>query len=550
LDAVWPSHVKLFPDHVEVGMSVTRSYILAAYPREVYPGWFESLLAFSHPLAITFRSAPVDASTASQSVNRRMIWHRGAAEADRVQGRLGRAERQVALDDAERVRIELAKGDLTLLEVSLTVTLWANDVEALDRISRLFESLCHSLMCVPRVLRYQQHLGLRRGLPIGDPPETTREMDSRAWATLFPFSSRDVLHASGQVMGLNPASQSFVIVDRFLLASPHSITIGWSGAGKSFTAKLETLRSRYRGWRVSIVDPEGEYAPLSRAGAAVWKVGQEGQHALPYDPFSLPSTADQEGTRRADFLIRLLHRLSPDLMRQYGPEVQDAVWRTVHARESRFSPNADRDADFTPVLDELGRHSPSARDRLELVYRRWSSVFGSGKPAWAPADGGIEVYDFSQLAEGLKGPAYFALTEWLMRRMDGSRERRLIIFDEAWHLLNDEQSAPYLEELFRRARKWGTALSLLSQDIGDFTRNRAAQVCLRNAPLVLLLRQHPESVAEVAEMLRLNDGEVQIIESAGQGEGLLLMGDAHIPLRVVASPAEARMVQGEDGEKI
>lgn len=549
LNAVWPSHVRLFPSYVEAGTWVARSYMVAAYPREVYPGWFEPLLAFSHPIVITLYSAPVDTAAAAQSVTRRMIWHRGAADADRVQGRLGRADRQVALDDAERVRLELAKGDLRLLHVSLTVTLWEVDLEALERTSQLFESLCHSVMCVPRLLRYQQHLGLRRGLPLGDPPQRPREMDSRAWATLFPFSSRDVLDPSGQVLGLNPTSQSLVIVDRFVMASPHSITIGWSGAGKSFAAKLETMRSRYRGWRVSIVDPEGEYAPLADAGAQVWKFGQGDAQAMPYNPFDLSRTRDEEGTRRGDFLIRLLHRLAPELMRQYGSDVQDAIWRTLDIDTERFSPGLPGGGGFDPVLEALGRRSHSARDRLDLVHRRWSSVFGSGKGTARPAaSDAFEVYDFSGIAEGMKGAAYFALTEWLMRRMEGSRERRLIIFDEAWHLLNDQQSAPYLEELFRRARKWGTALSLLTQDIGDFTRNRAAQVCLRNAPLVLLLRQHPESVAEVAELLRLNEGEVQIIEAAGQGEGLLLMGDAHIPLRVVASAGEARIIQGKEND--
>lgn len=551
LDMVWPSHVKIFSDHVEVGEHVTRSYTIVGYPREVYPGWFEPVLSFSDPLVITFCSAPVDAVVAAQAVRRRMIWHRGAADADRVQGRLGRADRQVALDDAETMRLDLAKGDLKLLEVAVTVTLWAPDLGALDRSSRLFESLCYSLMCIPRQLRYQQDVGLRRGLPLGDAPQNPREMDSRAWSTLFPFSSRDVMHTSGQVLGINPASRSFVIVDRFLLASPHSITIGWSGAGKSFAAKVEALRSRYRGWAVTIVDPEGEYVPLARAGASVWDLGNTGGESagMPYDPFWLPQAADEEGTRRADFLLRLLHRLAPELMERHGHEVHDAVWRVVHQRSVKFSPMGSADNGFWTVLEELGRLNAPARDRLELVHRRWVSVFGPGSELGSGRTSAeLEIFDFSHLAEGMKGAAYFALTEWLMRRMEGSARRRLIIFDEAWHLLNDAESAAYLEELFRRARKWGTALSLLSQDIGDFTRNRAAQVCLRNAPLVLLLRQHPQSVAEVGELLRLNEGEVQIIESSGRGEGLLLLGEAHVPIRVVASLLEKRLILGEDGE--
>lgn len=542
LDVIWPSHVRLFPDYAELGDQFARSYIVVGYPREVSPGWFEPLIGFPNPLTIAFVSGPMDSQEAQSSMSRRMIWHRGVQAADQAQGLMGRAERIVALEDAERVRLDLAKGEIRMIEVGLTITLWASSPEALDTSTRLFESLVQSMMIAVRRLRYQQKAGIRQALPLGELPPKVREIDSQTWATLFPFSTRDVVHDGGQVLGINPVSRGFIIADRFQLASPHSITIGWSGAGKSFAAKLETLRSRYRGWAVSVVDPEGEYISLGKVGAMVWKLGvqEDGEAGFPYDPFDLGADHDlEEENRKTEFLLRWLSRLAPELMSEFGSVVHDAVWRSLRYRHQHFSPGTNSSLNAHALMEEIARDSVRASDRLDLAHRRWQSSMGNVRRG-APET--FEVFDLHRLGESTKGAAYLALTEWLMRRMGQERGRRLIVFDEAWHLLNDQESSPYLEELFRRGRKWDTAVSLLSQDIGDFTRHRAAEVCLRNAPMVLLLRQHPQSLAEVSQLLRLHEGEVDIIEAAGIGEGLLLLADDHLPIRVMASKYEQQLL--------
>lgn len=536
LDLLWPSHIRLHPDCAEIGDRWVRSYTIVGYPREVRAGWFEPLLGFPNPVSLVFRNAPVDTGSVVESLNRRMIWSRGSVEADRALGRMSPAEQTVALEDAEQVRLDLAKGETRMIEVGLTVALWAGDRESLEQSSRLFESLTQGMMMVARPLRYQQEIALKQLLPLGEPADKVREMDTRAWSTLFPFSSRDVIHPQGQVLGVNPVTKSLIIADRFQMASPHSITIGWSGSGKSFAAKLEALRSRYRGWAVTVIDPEGEYHWLDRVGATVWALGDENTPGFPFDPFSFSAASTQdERARETDFFLRILRRLAPELMDEYGAQVHDAVWRVLGRQHERFSPIERGQSDRTRLLEELDHEVGHARERLEIAWQRWEMAVGS--PVLSREDQ-FEVFDFSRIGMAMKGSIYLALTEWLIRRMSREGSPRLIIFDEAWHLLNDRESAAYLEELFRRARKWHVALSLLSQDIGDFVRNRAAEVCLRNAPMVLLLRQHAEGVAEVAQMLRLHEGEVEIITSANPGEGLLLLADDHMPIHVMASPHE------------
>ncbi|MCY0897667.1 MAG: ATP-binding protein [Firmicutes bacterium] len=544
-NAVWPSHLKIYPTHIESGEQVARFYQVVGYPREVAPGWFEPLIHWAAPLTIAMHVAPIDTHLIVRSMTRRMIWHRGALAWDQSQGRLSQPQQVVALDDAEQLRMTLARGDTRMLEVLLIIGLWAPSVDELENQAQQLESRAQAMMLVLRSMRYRQLEALQLALPLRVPPLPGREMDSRVWATLFPFSSGEVMHRTGQVLGVNPRTNTLIVVDRFHLASPHSITIGWSGAGKSFAAKLEAMRARYRPLAVSIVDPEGEYRWLQRLGAQLWTIGHEsaGLGTFPYDPFAVQVQADEEETaRQADFLLRLIRRLAPDFIERFGGDAEDALWRAIRDRSGRWRLDGTGQVTMKEWLNAVRADQDRVRARLETIWQRWQHAVGTAPLPAAT----FEVFDFSRVVDGMKGAVYLALTEWLMRRMARDNQRRLIIFDEAWHLLTDDQSAPYLEELFRRGRKWGTAVSLLTQDIGDFTRSRAAEVCLRNAPMLLLMRQHPESLREIQTLLRLSEGEIDIIRQAGRGEGLLMLADEHLPIRVVASQRETELLTGTE----
>ncbi|MCY0878670.1 MAG: ATP-binding protein [Firmicutes bacterium] len=545
LDPLWPSHLLIHPSYVEIGEHVIRFYQVSGYPREVGPGWLDPLLQWSWPLTIVMHVEPVDTGTMVRSMTRRMVWHRGALAWEQNQGRLSRADRLVALDDAERLRLTLVRGDARMLEVSMIVGVWGRTVDDLNRQGEQLESRAQSLLLLMRVLTYRQLEALKQLVPVMPSLLPRREMDSRAWATIFPFSSDEIMHDGGQVFGVNPRTKALIVVDRFQLASPHSITIGWSGAGKSFAAKLEALRAQYRPLAVSIVDPEGEYCWLRALGAQVWNIGTEtgAVSRFPYDPFTVDIHASEEEiSRQADFLMRLLRRLAPDFVDALAGDAENALWRAIRQASGRWTLDGGAPVTMADWLRALPANHDRVRNRLETLWQRWRGVVGPSQPL----DATFEVFDFSGVVEGMKGAVYLALTEWLMRRMERDARRRLIIFDEAWHLLTDDESASYLEELFRRGRKWGTAVSLLTQDISDFTRSRAAEVCLRNAPMLLLLRQHPESLREVQTLLRLSDAELDVVRQASQGDGLLLLADQRVPIRIVASRREQTLLTGTE----
>ena len=62
--------------------------------------------------------------------------------------------------------------------------------------------------------------------------------------------------------------------------------------------------------------------------------------------------------------------------------------------------------------------------------------------------------------------------------------------------------------------------------------NEAAQSIVLNADFIMLLKQSPLDRMRWAELLNLSDQEEECIdESVDNGDGLLIAGDARIPIR-------------------
>lgn len=530
LDLLWPDSVVVQPTFCRIDGRYLRTYAVVGFPREVEPGWLLPLLRFSRPHTAVFYTRPLATEDVLAQMRRRLIVQRGSEAADDKQGRLADPLLSQAVADTDRLRRQLARGDARMVEVGLAMSLWANSMEELDDSSRLLTSLTDSLLLVLRLMRFEQEAGLLWMLPSGRWPDTLREMDTAAWSCAFPFAGDEVTHRGGQIWGDHAAAPSWIIIDRFQMPSPHSVILGWSGSGKSYFAKLEAIRSRYRNLAVAVVDPEGEYGVLSQAGAAVVRLGTQ-EAGLGFEPFELDRTGEGYDAQ-LEFILRLLPRLVEGWQEHHAIRVAQCAYDEDSAEKA--SPSA--------AQTWIARLEASDLETYHLVktaWMRWRQLGGAPRPGAILPE--FVVYDLSQVSDRMKAAVYLVLAE-MLARTTARAARRLVIIDEAWYLVNDPDTAPYLESLFRRARKWGTALSLISQDFGDFTQNRAAEVCLRNAPLLLLLRQHRDSLRQLQSALRLTPGEIERVLGAGVGQGLLLAGEDHVPVNIWATPAEAALL--------
>lgn len=522
LGSVWPDSIEVLPDALAIDDRWVRVLGVRGWPREVRAGWWRPLLEAPFAHVVVLGIEPLGSEEQVARLTRRLIWHQGAERSRAELGRLPDAASQTALADAEELRREIARGATRLLRVGLAVVLQAPTQAELDRRSHQVMTLAESLMLPLRRCRFQQADVFRSALPGGFPAYGAREMDSRAAATLFPWMGDDVQHPHGQVWGENPITKSLVVVDRERLPAPHSLTVAWSGAGKSFATKVLMLRARYQGLPVLVVDPEGEYGSLADPTHVV-HVGQ----GAGLNPFALYAGGSADRVRRAGFVVRWLEALGTRLPRRMAETVKADLATTDETAPTAW-------------LARLAVVDSATAERVEPAVREWLSVMGETVQGFP--DEGITVVDLSRLPPSLTMAAYLVTVEHVMATLYRATPR-WVVFDEAWHLLANPQLAPYLEELYRRARKWRTALTLVTQDAHDALRSVSAQVCLRNSPLVLLLRPHPDAVPELTHVFHLTKPETALLEGSGAGEGLLMVDRDRIPIRIQASPWETRLIK-------
>ncbi|MGC8486741.1 MAG: VirB4 family type IV secretion system protein [Clostridia bacterium] len=522
LEGLWPDAVVVRSDHVAADAELWRGLTVRTWPREVAAGWALPVLLANEALTVSIVIAPVANDQQMAQMNRRLVWNRGAQRAAEGMGRIYDAGRLEAMEDADRLRRDLASGRVRMVRVGLAFLLRARTRDHLDRRTDGFMSLAASLMLLLGRGRYQQQAALAATMPGGEPIRGLRVMDTEAAATLFPLVGDDRHDPSGEMWGENSLSHSPVVVDRRRLPAPHSFTAAWSGAGKSFATKLQILRARYHGHRVVVIDPEGEYRGLC-APAGVMDIG-EGRGLNPL--FWAGSTA-VERVRRGAFAIRWLEMLAGPL----PPETRRTLLTHLDTGDA-----------LTPGrwLKRLARDLPREYERVGPYLHHWVSVIGEGETR--VPDSGLSVIDLSAVPDALRAAAYLAAVEYVLATLS-DRRPRWVVFDEAWRLLLHPDLAPYLEELYRRARKWHTTLVLVTQDANDALRSPAAEVCLRNSPLVLLLKPHPEALTDWARLFHLTMPEREWLAGAGVGEGLLLADRARLPIRIVASPRERALIQ-------
>ena len=154
-------------------------------------------------------------------------------------------------------------------------------------------------MIFTKVASSQQEQGMNSTMPqCSDHLQIRRNMNTGAISTSFPFTSADLTQEKGILYGINMHNNGLVIFDRFSLENANMVVFAKSGAGKSFTVKLEALRSMMVGTEVLIIDPENEYQKLADAvGGTYIRLSLSSDVRI--NPFDLPKVVDAEDANDA-----------------------------------------------------------------------------------------------------------------------------------------------------------------------------------------------------------------------------------------------------------
>ena len=301
-----PPSVEVAARHVRTGDDWSATLAVTGYPAEVSAGWLEPLLSYPGRVDVTLHIEPIPVAVAAARLRRQRARLESGRRAGIDRGQLDDPDTEAAADDARDLAYRLARGEGKLFRLGLYLTVHAGSEEELAAEVQAVRALAASLLLVTVPATFRSLQGWATTLPAGtDQLLLRRTMDTAALAATFPFTSPDLPRdpadpqaLPGVLYGLNTAGPGLVAWDRWAADNHNSVTLAASGAGKSYLAKLEILRSLYEGTECWVIDPEDEYARLAGAvGGAYVHLGAPGVHL---NPFDLPAA----GRARADTLTR------------------------------------------------------------------------------------------------------------------------------------------------------------------------------------------------------------------------------------------------------
>ncbi len=554
-----PADLELAQDRVRIGARWSASFAVTGYPREVSRGWLAPLLHAARDADVALQIEAVPPPIAADRLRRQRARLESTRRLEAERGRLPDPTVAAAADDAEELASRLARGESKLFRSGLYLSVTASSRAELDeRIERL-RAICNSLLLHVVPASFRPVEGWLSTLPLGlDRLKLRRAFDTEALAASFPFAAADPqADPDGILYGL-AASGAPVLLDRFARENYNSVLLARSGAGKSYLAKLEALRLLFEGVQVFVIDPEDEYRRLCHAVGGVY-LPLAGENAVALNPLELPAGGGRQAlAERALFLAELIELLLGRLASEELPALERAV-RACYA-SAGISDDPSTHNRPAPLLTDLVHALTADRDvgrsvasRLEPYARgAHSSLFA--RASTAQPDGQLVCFSLRGLPERLKAPALLLCLDAIWRSLEGPLRKRCVLVDEAWLLMREPAGATFLHRLAKSSRKRWCGLTTVTQDAGDLLASELGQSVIANAATQVLLRQAPQAIDRIGDAFHLSAGERRYLLSCPTGSGLLLLahdkGEERVPIKVVASQAEHRLVTSDPAELI
>jgi intein/homing endonuclease len=317
----------------------------------------------------------------------------------------------------------------------------------------------------------------------------------------------------------------------------------------SFFVKLEALRSLMLGTEVMIIDPETEYKPLAKAvGGEYISFGFNNPSKI--NPFDL-SQAVEEGENQLGLKILSLHSLLKVIMGEITPTQEALLDRALVStyRAKGITQDPATQAKEPPLMEDLyktliGMESPEALDLSARIEKfvRGSFVGIFDQQTNVNLKNPFTVFSVRDLQDALRPIAMFIILDYIWTKVKKDLKKRLLIVEEAWHMMKYPDTAQFLWSVVKRSRKYFLGLTTITQDVEDFLSQDIGKAIVTNSALQLLLKQSPAAIDKVGEVFYLSQGEKNLLLAANVGEGIFFAGPHHAPIRVAASQDEYQLI--------
>lgn len=530
-------------DYLCVDGIYVRTLYISGYPFVASSDWMDSLINFNHDIDISYHLHEVDARSALPKLNRKITELESTRRAMMRDGKIVGSEIIDPLESAINLRDKIQRGQEKLFQMAIYVCLRAENKEELDRVTRILEANLSARLFYSKVARYQQLEALQSILPRGeDQLAQKRNLDSSSAALTFPFMSAELVQESGILYGINKSNNSLVILDRFSLHNANSITFAQSGAGKSYTTKVEILRQLMQGTHVIVIDPEREYKRLADSVDGTYiKLSAKSKQKI--NPFDLATTFHEINnlSEHTQDLMDVIGLMAESLTAREKAAVDKAILKIYrHAKKQQ------------PLLEDLYAELRKL-GQLKLCEKLEKYISGSLADVFnaqtnVKLDNRLVIFDIKDLPENLRQIMMLIISNFVKNQVMAKPEKRLLVIDEGWILLQHEESARFVAGLVRRARKYYLGVSIISQQANDFLKNEYGRAIVSQSALRILMRQDTTTIKGVVSEFNLSEYEQSFLLTCERGDALLIADQNHVAVKVVAAEEEHPLITTNPAE--
>lgn len=562
-DLIAPSSIEIHSSYFRLGTKYGRTLYVYGYPRQIYTGWLSSLINIDEVLDVSMYIYPVDSQVVLNNLRKKVTQLEASTSISNEKGKTRDPAMEAAINDAEELRDQIQLGAERFFRFGLYVTLYADSMDELNFVQHKIETLFGQQLVFSKVASSQQEQGLNSSIPqLSDQLQIRRNMNTGAISTSFPFTSADLTDSSGILYGINMHNNGLVIFDRFKLENANLVVFAKSGAGKSFTVKLEAIRSMMLGSEVIIIDPENEYQKLSDAvGGSYIRLSLNSNTRI--NPFDLPRVIDND--EAADALRANLVTLH-GLLRLMLGGTQIAANGTAMAA---LTPVEEADLDQALIdtyarvgitSDPLTHNSPpptisdlydtllhmeGSGPQLAQRLRKYTSGTFAGifsQQSNIDINNPMVVFNIRDLEDELRPVAMYIVLSHIWNITRTIQKKRMLIVDEAWQLMKYDDSANFMFSLAKRARKYHLGLTTVTQDVEDFISSKMGRAIVANSSMQLLLKQSSSAVDVLADVFKLTEEEKKRLANFPIGQGLFFAGQSHVHIQIQASQTETQLI--------
>ncbi len=552
-DLIAPSAMEVGNTDIKLNGMYVKSFFVFSYPRYLESNWMNSLVNFDASLDISIFVYPTNSLRMMKVLRKKVAQMLSTKHINEKKGLVADVGLDTALEDAEQLRVDLQRGTEKFFQVGLYFTLYADSQDKLDKTAKQLETILGGQLVMTRSTDFRTERGFETTLPQAtDMVEVVRNMNTSPLSTTFPFVSSDLTSNEGILYGINRHNNSLIIFDRFNLENANQVVFAKSGAGKSYAVKLEILRSLMFGTDVIVIDPENEYEALAKTvGGSYIKVSLTSDQRI--NPFDLPLSVNEDDARPGELLREnaiTLSGLMSIMLGKLNPEeealMDKAILQTYELKG--ITSETENPSEFEmPVMADLENvlntmeGGKSLATRLEKYTKgTFSGLFSDQTNV--DLESGLVVFCIRDLEEQLRPVSMYILINFIWNKVRSEMKKRLLVIDEAWHMVQYEDSGRFLHNLTKRARKYYLGVTTITQDVEDFMDSKWGKPIITNSSMQLLLRQAPVAMEKLQKTFNLTESEKYLLLNSGVGQGLFFAGNQHVAIHVIASYGENKIV--------